>query len=151
MKERIGEFITFEKLTPAEFADIIGVQRSSVSHVLNGRNNPSFAFIQKMMEAYPKLNTRWLMLGEGEMYDEIKDANDDSFKKEEPVLPDLFSSVGDKDKKTINDKLNKTKPQANYKDQNKSVIPPLVTCDKTVKKVLIFYSDHTFEEYSPAD
>jgi transcriptional regulator with XRE-family HTH domain len=65
MKERITEFLIKEGISPAEFADKIGVQRSSVSHVLNGRNHPSASFIQKILEHYKTLNPRWLLLGEG--------------------------------------------------------------------------------------
>lgn len=67
MKDRIVQFLVSEKISPAEFADKIGVQRSSMSHILNGRNYPSAAFIQKMLQVYPVLNSRWLMIGEGEM------------------------------------------------------------------------------------
>ena len=67
MKDRIVQFLVSEKISPAEFADKIGVQRSSMSHILNGRNYPSAAFIQKMLQVYPSLNSRWLMIGEGEM------------------------------------------------------------------------------------
>lgn len=69
MKERIIQFLTAEKISPAEFADKIGVQRSSMSHILNGRNYPSASFIQKMLYAYPQLNSRWLMIGDGTMND----------------------------------------------------------------------------------
>ena len=67
MKDRILKFLAFEKISPAEFADKIGVQRSSMSHILNGRNQPSAAFIQKMLQVYPLLNSRWLMIGEGSL------------------------------------------------------------------------------------
>jgi transcriptional regulator with XRE-family HTH domain len=67
MKDRIVQFLVSEKISPAEFADKIGVQRSSMSHILNGRNYPSAAFIQKMLQVYPALNSRWLMIGDGEM------------------------------------------------------------------------------------
>jgi transcriptional regulator with XRE-family HTH domain len=67
MKDRIVQFLVSEKISPAEFADKIGVQRSSMSHILNGRNYPSAAFIQKMLQVYPNLNSRWLMIGDGEM------------------------------------------------------------------------------------
>jgi len=67
MKDRIVQFLVSEKISPAEFADKIGVQRSSISHILHGRNYPSAAFIQKMLQVYPALNSRWLMIGEGEM------------------------------------------------------------------------------------
>lgn len=67
MKDRIVQFLAAEKISPAEFADKIGVQRSSMSHILNGRNHPSASFIQKMLHAYPLLNSRWLLIGEGKM------------------------------------------------------------------------------------
>lgn len=68
MKERIEQFLLSEKISPAEFADKIGVQRSSMSHILNGRNFPSASFIQKMLSAYPDLNARWLLIGQGNIY-----------------------------------------------------------------------------------
>ncbi len=67
MKDRILRFLTSEGISPAEFADKIGVQRSSMSHILNGRNHPSAAFIQKMLQAYPVVNSRWLLIGDGAM------------------------------------------------------------------------------------
>ena len=67
MKDRIVQFLVSEKISPAEFADKIGVQRSSMSHILNGRNHPSASFLQKMLQVYPLLNPRWLMIGDGEM------------------------------------------------------------------------------------
>lgn len=67
MKDRILKFLESEYISPAEFADKIGVQRSSMSHILNGRNQPSAAFIQKMLHAFPLVNSRWLLIGEGKM------------------------------------------------------------------------------------
>lgn len=67
MKERILQFLEAEKISPAEFADKIGVQRSSMSHILNGRNYPSATFIQKMLKVYPLVNSRWLLIGDGPM------------------------------------------------------------------------------------
>lgn len=71
MKERILQLLDLEQLTPSKFADIIGVQRSSVSHVISGRNNPSFDFLQKTLKAFPGLNAEWLMLGKGSMYEQM--------------------------------------------------------------------------------
>ena len=67
MKDRIIQFLSAEHISPAEFADKIGVQRSSMSHILNGRNYPSASFLQKMLQVYPLVNPRWLMIGEGQM------------------------------------------------------------------------------------
>jgi transcriptional regulator with XRE-family HTH domain len=89
MKDRIVQFLASEKISPAEFADKIGVQRSSMSHILNGRNYPSAAFIQKMLQIYPLLNSRWLMIGSGSMYAEL-------------------SSVGEMGKMTPSSEINST-------------------------------------------
>jgi transcriptional regulator with XRE-family HTH domain len=71
MKERLLQLLDLEQLTPSKFADIIGVQRSSVSHVISGRNNPSFDFLQKTLKSFPGLNADWLMLGKGTMYEQM--------------------------------------------------------------------------------
>src|SRR4030066_1678355 len=68
MKDRIIKFLTQENLSATKFADEIGVQRSSISHILSGRNNPSFDFIQKILTRYRNLNSEWLLLGSGPMY-----------------------------------------------------------------------------------
>ena len=68
MNERLRQFLDMENLSPARFAEVLGIQRSGISHLLSGRNNPSFEFIQKMMIAYPELNYEWLILGKGRPY-----------------------------------------------------------------------------------
>lgn len=70
MKDRLLQFLQVEKLTPAQFANTLGVQRSGISHILAGRNRPGFDFIEKMLLAYPGLNARWLITGKGKMYAE---------------------------------------------------------------------------------
>lgn len=71
MKERLLQILDLEQLSPSKFADIIGVQRSSISHVLSGRNKPSFDFLEKTLKAFPGLNAEWLMLGKGTMYERM--------------------------------------------------------------------------------
>jgi transcriptional regulator with XRE-family HTH domain len=88
MKDRILQFLSAEKISPAEFADKIGVQRSSMSHILNGRNYPSASFIQKMLHAYPLINSRWLMIGEGKMnIGSEKEISRSQAPEVNPVLP----------------------------------------------------------------
>lgn len=73
MKDRLEKFIKTEGLTPSRFAEIMGVQPSSISHILGGRNKPSFDFIEKMLQRFPKLNPDWLLLGKGNIYRSISD------------------------------------------------------------------------------
>ena len=61
--DRIKMVIQMNNLTPSSFADQIGVQRSSVSHILSGRNKPSLDFIQKTLATFPKVSSEWLVKG----------------------------------------------------------------------------------------
>ncbi len=67
MNSRIALVIKTKNITPAEMADQIGVQRSGVSHILNGRNKPSLDFVQKLLRKYPDISMNWLLFGEGPM------------------------------------------------------------------------------------
>ena len=68
MKTRIEILLKKEILSPSKFADKINVQRSSISHILSGRNNPSLDFVQKVLSKFKTLNSDWLLFGKGEMY-----------------------------------------------------------------------------------
>ena len=70
MNNRLKQFLAAENITQSQFADKIEVVRASVSHVLSGRNNPSYEFIKAIMANYPTLNIEWLMFGKGKMYKE---------------------------------------------------------------------------------
>jgi len=62
-------------LTPSEFADKIGVQRSSVSHVLSGRNKPSIDFLEKILIVFPDIDTTWLITGRNNSQEELINVN----------------------------------------------------------------------------
>lgn len=68
MNNRLKQFLAAENITQSQFADKIEVVRASVSHVLSGRNNPSYEFIKAIIANYPALNIEWLMFGKGKMY-----------------------------------------------------------------------------------
>jgi transcriptional regulator with XRE-family HTH domain len=68
MKQRLQTLLATEKLASSKFADLLGVNRSSISHLLSGRNNPSLEFLQKILVKFPHINPDWLLLGQGEMY-----------------------------------------------------------------------------------
>lgn len=63
---RIKTIIDHYGLSVSAFADVIGVQRSSISHLLNGRNKPSLDFVMKLVDAYPEVDLYWLLQGKGE-------------------------------------------------------------------------------------
>ncbi|MCF6170378.1 MAG: helix-turn-helix domain-containing protein [Bacteroidales bacterium] len=67
MVNRIKQLLEKKKLTAAQFAGEVGVQRSAVSHLLSGRNKPSLDFILKIKNRFPEVNLDWLLLGDGKM------------------------------------------------------------------------------------
>ncbi len=68
MKDRISLLIKAKNLTAAQFADEIGVQKSSISHILSGRNNASLDFIQKILLCYPEVSMEWILFGKGPIF-----------------------------------------------------------------------------------
>lgn len=98
MKDRIILLIKAKNLTAAQFADEVGVQKSSISHIISGRNNASLDFIQKILVRYPEVNMDWIMLGKGPIFKGVDSAmnasNDEALKMDSiPVSGsvDLFS------------------------------------------------------------
>ena len=68
MKERLQTILSLEKLTAAQMAALLMIQRSTLSNLLSGRNNPSYDFILAIMTKLPNLNIEWLLRGEGRPY-----------------------------------------------------------------------------------
>ena len=65
MRERIKEIIEREGMGKSQFADYIGVNRPTLSHILAGRNNPSMEVVMKIHQKFPKINILWLLDGMG--------------------------------------------------------------------------------------
>lgn len=68
MIKRIEALMKVKNLTASQFADTIGIQRSGMSHILAGRNNPSLDFVLKVLNVFPEISPAWLLQGKGEMY-----------------------------------------------------------------------------------
>jgi transcriptional regulator with XRE-family HTH domain len=166
MKDRITQFLVKENISPAEFADKIGVQRSSVSHVLNGRNYPGASFIQKMLSSYRNLNPRWLLLGEGDMLDSpvLNKREPSIFADNQPsnITGKINSPqmVEGKDKTAISTQqevLEKTtEPISAFTskptDQSQEVSKILSKNidNKNIESIVLFFTDKTFTSYSPS-
>ena len=135
MQVQIQEILAKERLSSSQFADRIGVQRSSVSHVLSGRNKPGFDFIQKILAAFPEINGDWLITGSGEMYKK-KLPSGDLFEVKNEVQP--LDNVEEIERKPVT--LNIKKPEKE-KEEGK------VQKRREIERVIVFYSDRTFREY----
>lgn len=67
MIDRIRKVIDYSQLSPAVFADTIGISRSGMTHLLSGRNQPSLDVARKILQKYPEISTEWLIMGMGDM------------------------------------------------------------------------------------
>ena len=65
MNRRFQTILDLENLSPAQLADRLGVQRSGISHILSGRNRPSFELLQRVVQSFPEISAEWLITGNG--------------------------------------------------------------------------------------
>lgn len=140
MKNRIERILREEKIASSKFADEIGIQRSSMSHILSGRNNPSLDITQRVLRKFPHINSDWLILGVGDMYDKTTN-NLNLFDTEEEA--DISLNVSDVNLPEIEETANK-EPQIDNitpKEVNQAIVK-----DKKIKKIMVFYTDGSFEE-----
>jgi transcriptional regulator with XRE-family HTH domain len=146
MRDRIIKFLELEHISAAKFADDIGVQRSSISHILSGRNNPSFDFIQKILSKYRKLNAEWLIMGTGNIYKTVVQGN--LFENlENKVEPELKIDVPNQ---IIDQIINSDEDKSTEKDLESNNINTLLNTnkDKKIEKIILLYADKTFSTYS---
>jgi len=156
MLDRIKRFIETQNMTASGFANVIGVQRSSVSHILSGRNKPSLDFILKLKEHYPDLNLDWLLFGSGpilmsknferekrQIQNEIEfdklvvKKNTDSSEKPYP----------EEGKKIEKNQASKEHFVSNYDDTMAENV--MESNKKDLKKIILLYQDGSFEEFNP--
>lgn len=145
MKDRIQRLIDDKNLTPSRFADEVGLNRPAVSHILNGRNNPSMDALQKILKRYPEINGSWLITGEGGMYHFNTERNSPTLFDENPVNV----SQGTSENEYAQDFRSKTPERPIQQIDYQSLIPTKSRTVK-VKKIAIFYTDNTYEEFIPA-
>ena len=143
MKERILEYLRLENKTSSQFAEEIGVQPSSVSHIVSGRNRPSLDFVLKMLEAYPEINTDWLLFGKGSILKSVNTVSDDPAAEKE-TLEALFGTEDISEEKRIS---GGSDVPGSLKQDHPA--PESFSFDeKKLSKVVLLYSDGTFSEYS---
>lgn len=85
--KRLQKVIDFYDETASSFAEKIGVQRSSISHILSGRNKPSLDFVMKVLHSYPEVELYWLLNGKGNfpVAENISDVPESNISK--PTIP----------------------------------------------------------------
>ncbi|HNW99496.1 MAG TPA: helix-turn-helix transcriptional regulator [Bacteroidales bacterium] len=170
MNERIQLILKTKNISASKFADEIGVQRSSISHIISGRNNPSLDFIQKIIKRFPDINYDWLIFGKGSIYKEqdlfsdIDDKNGKTKVNEQIINPesDIFTEINEHtseiqdDNAIVNENdISDKKPEPVKKVKQVSEIlretkkPSVETkaLPRKIERIIIFYSDKTCAEY----
>jgi transcriptional regulator with XRE-family HTH domain len=123
MKDRIKKYMDYKSISAGELANLLEVQRSNISHILNGRNMPGAAFIEKLLICFPDLNARWLLTGKGEMTSEEQVLSEPEVMPQKEIVKPLI-----KEQKTdVTDNSKKEKP---------------------ISKVVLLFEDGTFIDYN---
>lgn len=89
---RIKKVMDFHQLTASMFADKVGVQRSSISHILSGRNKPSLDFILKITSEFKDVDIHWILHGTGSFPKKAES-------KSNAATPSLFTSEPNNEKR----------------------------------------------------
>lgn len=137
--KRLETILEYYNLNASTFADKIGVQRSSLSHLLSGRNKPSLDFILKILEVFPEVDLYWILNGKGtfpKTNNEIKTTDTiNTAQNNEAINANLFSNVSDEKTITAPAAIKKTNKQESFSNE--------------VEKIVFFYKDGTFKEFKP--
>lgn len=175
INERITKILEYSGFSASEFADEIDVQRSSISHIMSGRNKPSLEFVTKIKNKFPELSWDWIIFGTGEM--KQTDAPPPISEKQEKITSsNLFTLIDEDYKNEISiqediqnetlRELNKSFPsprKENLSDsqrldiqENISEIQNTVNesvtknnNDSKIKRIVFFYESGKFEAFEP--
>lgn len=148
MKDRIKLIMEKENLTPAKFADRLQINRAIISHILNGRNNPSLDVVTKILSEMNYINSEWLISGTGNIYKEGFSVTSRSGE------PDLFNQVGS-DTAKLPEAIEKLKEIGVKQPNNSSqlaenkLIDAIKTHERKITQIIIYYNDNTFEIFGP--
>lgn len=120
--DRLKIIMEFYQLTASSFADKISVQRSSISHLLSGRNKPSLDFVLKVIKQFDDVELYWLLNGKGKF----------------PAMASPTSASADSNQTAV--------PKEEV--AQKYLEPSFLSNNaKTIERIVIFYADATFKEY----
>ncbi|WP_375238675.1 helix-turn-helix domain-containing protein [Aurantibacter sp.] len=145
--KRLQKVIDYHQESASGFANKIGVQRSSISHILSGRNKPSLEFVMKVLDTFPEVELYWLLNGKGTFpkTDVIEKIITPTPISKSPVSnfenssnqnsPDLFS------KKVENEKTE------NSQDSDFGKMMTINSKGKQIERIVIFYKDGSFSNF----
>jgi len=133
--QKLEHILSYYQLTASSFADKIGVQRSSISHLLSGRNKPGLEFVIKIVDCFPEVDLYWFLMNVG------------TFPKSEKVEKKEFVQPNE---------AKITQPEEVVYEQKASPItieqPNLKKVEPdSIEKIIILYKDGSFKKYNPQE
>ena len=137
---RLKEVIAYYNLTSSTFADSIEVQRSSISHLLSGRNKPSLDFVMKVVQKFPEVDLYWFLYGKGNFpkkEEKFEQKMQKENQEEKTATPSLFSE------NEISEQQVENKSNTQF-----SAIEKNSKNDKKISRIILFFEDGSFEAYN---
>lgn len=162
VNKRVQYIIEQKQLTSSKFADEIGVIRSSISHIISGRNKPGLELLQKILNRYNEINSEWLILGKGEVFrnrvpkEESRPA-DLLVKSKQLSLLDYSEEQERytgalKAKQQQIDEESKALPYKDIKsgeEQSRAGEIRLPKENKDIERITIYFSDNSYKDFFP--
>lgn len=151
IKDRIRMIMEREKVPPRVFAETIGVQQSTLSHILNDRNKPSLEVVMKVHQTYSYINLEWLLYGKGEM---LATADNPSSTSSGEYQPSLFDenpvnpskdSISLENRKEMALRNTENAPKEIVKQEIRYIEKPA----RKITEIRIFFDDNTYETFRP--
>ena len=156
MKDRIKLVMEKENLTPTQFADRLQINRAVISHILNGRNNPSLDVVTKILSEMDYISPEWLLSGKGEMYKQSVARGGASTYNGDLFTQNIVNEVRstEKPEKTMDTAVKYTSNVPNMSNipntsnvVDSKPVEVVKMVDRKVNQVIIYYSDNTFEVF----
>ncbi len=134
--KRLQKIMDEYDLNATSFADAIDVGRSSISHIISGRNKPSLEFVMKIIEAFPEVELYWLLNGKGSF-------PKSQVTKRAPIVSSQLAANFDDEPVAL---------ASNSTDASSTTQPTPDTSLSTksdIERIVIFYKDGTFKSFNP--
>ena len=124
--KRLQKILDFYGVTATSFSEKIAFNRSTISHLLSGRNKPSLEFVMKVLQTYPEVDLYWLLYGKGSFPTTVNKVNTQiKATSKQNTLP------GVEDENSVFENMA-------LKNSNTSAIERIILC----------YKDGTFKQYN---
>lgn len=151
-KARIEKVMEAENMNSTQFALETGIQTSTLSHILNGRNKVSLKVLQQILNRFRTISSDWLILGVGSMYRQEKHSQAPTlFDFDNESVTESSSSYIEKTTFLGSDKI-VNQQKEDYPSEpllQTKVAPPLVVENppRKIRRIIVYYDDNSFQEF----